>query len=56
MSEYAAKLNMSSCKNIYDIIEWCHETLPNPWKQFPWKHPELNRGIDLLKSDEALNC
>ena len=56
MSEYAAKLNMSSCKNIYDIIEWCHETLPNQWKQFPWKHPELNRGIDLLKSDEALNC
>jgi len=56
MLEYAVNLNKSSCKNIYDIIEWCHESLPNQWKQYPWKHPELNRGIDLLYSDESLNC
>ena len=56
MSEYQKKLNQSSCKNIYDIIEWCHELLPEQWKYCPWKHPELAHGIGLIASEEALNC
>lgn len=56
MTEYANNLNRTSCQNIYDIIEWCHNSLPAHFKAFPWKHPELNRGIDLLASEEALNC
>lgn len=56
MSEYQEKLNQSSCKNIYDIIEWCHESLPLQWKAYPWRHPDINHGVDLLVSEEALNC
>lgn len=56
MSEYQDKLNQSSCKNIYDIIEWCHESLSSQWKAYPWKHPDINHGVDLLVSEEALNC
>ena len=56
MSEYAEEIRRSSCRTIYDIIEWCHEALPSEWKAYPWRHPELNHGVDLLASDEALNC
>ena len=56
MSKYAEDIRRSPCKNINDIIEWCHDALPSEWKAYPWKHPELNHGIDLLASDTALNC
>ena len=56
MSTYADNIRRSSCKTINHIIEWCHEALPLEWKAYPWRHPELNHGIDLLASDEALNC
>ena len=56
MSKYAEDIKSSLCKNINDIIDWCHEALPSEWKAYPWKHPELNHGIDLLASDEAMNC
>ena len=56
MSEYGEKLSFSKCRNINDIIEWCHGQLPELWKSCPWKHPELIHGIGLLASEEALNC
>lgn len=56
MSTYAEDIRRSSCKNINDIIEWCHDALSSEWKAYPWRHPELNHGIDLLASDKALNC
>ncbi len=56
MSAYTEDIRRSSSKTINNIIEWCHEALPSEWKAYPWKHPALNHGIDLLASDEALNC
>jgi len=56
MSEYGDRLNHSQCRNINDIIEWCHKLLPEQWKSCPWRHPELIHGIGLLASEEALNC
>ena len=56
MAEYANTLNLSSCKSINDIIDLCHKSLPEQYKSTPWKHPNLNHGIDLLANDEALNC
>lgn len=44
------------CRNIDNIINVCHEATPLQYKSKPWTHPELNHGIDLLSSDEALNC
>lgn len=56
MSEYGDRLSRLRCRNINDIIEWCHELLPEQWKSCPWRHPELIHGIGLLASEEALNC
>lgn len=44
------------CNNIDDIIDYCHNALPEEYKGRPWTHPELNHGINLLASDVALNC
>lgn len=56
MSEYALRLNNSSCHSIYDIIDWCHEAVTDLYKARPWRHPELQHGIALLASSDALNC
>lgn len=39
---------IKKCHNINDIIDVCHEAIPQEYKAMPWKHPELNHGIDLL--------
>lgn len=56
MSLYAELLNRSTCQSIDEIVDWCHEMVPQQYKARPWNHPELNHGIDLLASDDALNC
>lgn len=47
---------IGKCHNIMNIIDVCHEAIPQKYKATPWNHPELNHGIDLLSSEEALNC
>ena len=42
--------------SIDDIIDYCHNALPEEYKGKPWTHPELKHGINLLASDVALNC
>ena len=48
--------NINHCNSIEDIINWCHDALPAQYKTKPWTHEQLNHGVDLLASDEALNC
>ena len=47
---------IKKCCSIYDIINVCHDAIPQQYKAKPWFYPELNHGVDLLSSDEALNC
>lgn len=56
LSKYETVIRQKRVLMINDIIELCHESLSVQWKQCPWKHPELQHGIPLLASDEALNC
>lgn len=51
---YAEDINQ--CNSIDDIIDYCHNALPEEYKGKPWTHPELMHGINLLASDVALNC
>lgn len=48
--------NITRCNSIDDIIDRCHEALPDYYKARPWTHEQLNHGVDLLASNEALNC
>lgn len=45
-----------NCHSIDDIIDACHNAISEKYKATPWKHPELNHGVDLLCSEESLNC
>lgn len=38
------------------IIQNCLTHVPNVHKHSPWCHPELNHGLDLLCSEEVLDC
>lgn len=38
------------------IIENCRCNIPERHRQYPYYHPELNHGLDLLKSEEVLDC
>lgn len=48
--------DIKQCNSIDDIIDYCHNALPEEYKGRPWTHPELNHCINLLASDVALNC
>ena len=54
MSNYSSYI--SSCANIDDIVEICHQHLPGDYKYRPWTYPDLKHGTDLLMSDTALDC
>lgn len=56
MAEYSNIIRESSCSNIDDIVDLCHQLVPTAYKTRPWTHPELVHGINVLASDEALNC
>ena len=52
------KERISSIPNLTmdAIIENCRQNIPSQYQTRPYSHPELNHGVDLLKSDEGLDC
>ena len=56
MVEYCDIIRASSCTNIDGIIDLCYQLAPSSYKARPWTHPELIHGINVLASDDALNC
>ena len=56
MPDLFNNITLSQCESMDDIINWCHQLVPPAYKAKPWTHPELNHGVDLLASDDALNC
>lgn len=38
------------------IIDNCRNNIPEQYRYRPYSHQELNHGLDLLKSDEGLDC
>ena len=47
----------SICNLTMDaIIDNCKAHIPTQFRHLPYGHPELNHGLDLLKSEEGLDC
>lgn len=47
----------SICNLTMDaIIDNCKAHIPTQFRHRPYGHPELNHGLDLLKSDAGLDC
>lgn len=49
---------ISKFKNltIENVIKVCKECVPKEYSGHPNRHPEINHGISLLESEEALDC
>ena len=42
--------------SVEDAIEVSKRNVPNIYRFRPWTHPELNHGVNLLESEDALCC
>lgn len=56
MTEYSEILKTSTCTNIDGVVELCYGLVPQLLKAHPWDHPELIHGLNVLASEEALDC
>lgn len=53
---YRERISQIANLTMDEIIANCRAHLPANYKQHPYRHPELNHGLDLLRSDAALDC
>lgn len=52
------KERISSIGNLTmdSVIDNCKQYIPPQFRYCPYRHPELNHGLDLLNSEESLDC
>ncbi|WP_294598560.1 UvrD-helicase domain-containing protein [uncultured Rikenella sp.] len=53
---YKERISGISNLTMEAIIENCRSNISEQYRYRPYSHPELNHGLDLLKSDEGLDC
>lgn len=53
---YTERISSISNLTMDAIIENCRRHIPERYRMRPYCHPELNHGLDLLSSDEGLDC
>ncbi|MBD5238840.1 MAG: UvrD-helicase domain-containing protein [Bacteroidales bacterium] len=56
MMNYKERINSISNLTMNAIIDNCKAHIPTQFRHRPYWHPELNHGLDLLRSDEGLDC
>lgn len=56
IKNYADILHQSSCNDIYEIVDLCKNLVPIEYRSTAWKYPELNHGLNLLTTENALNA
>ena len=53
---YTERISSISNLTMDAIIENCKRHIPEQHRRHPYYHPELNHGLDLLSSQEAMDC
>ena len=53
---YSERISEVDNLTMDKIIEVCLNNIPQAYRIQPYRHPELNHGIDLLHSEEAMDC
>lgn len=54
--EYNKRISCIPNLTMDAIIENCRGNIPEQFRLRPYSHPELNHGLDLLNSEEGLDC
>lgn len=53
---YIDDLATLSNVTVEDVIRLSSKYVPREYRMAPWKYPELNHGVNLLSSEDALCC
>lgn len=53
---YQDEIKKYSPLTIEDIVRTCQNLVPSDYDNAPWKHPEVNHGVAILRTDDGLNC
>lgn len=53
---YRDEIKKYSPLTIEDIIKTCQNLVPSDYNKAPWLHPEVNHGVNILQTDDGLNC
>jgi hypothetical protein len=56
MESYRNRIRTIKNFSIRSLIDNCRQHVPSQYRWRPYRHPELNHGLDLLHSDDALDC
>lgn len=56
MINYKERISSIGNLTMDSIIDNCKAYIPTQYRLRPYLHPELKHGLDLLKSDEGLDC
>ena len=56
MSPYEQWLGTSQQTGVTDIVAECKQLVPEAYRHRPYRHPELNNGLSLLQSEDAMNA
>ena len=54
--EYTERLKSFDYKGPMSLVRHCKDNVSIAHIRCPWAHPELNHGLSLLNSQEALDC
>lgn len=53
---YSDIISQYSPLTIDAVIKTVKSLLPSRYKNSPWSHPEVKRGVGILRTDDGLNC
>lgn len=56
MGVYQDEIKKSHHLRMEDVIQICKRLLPEEWKRYPYCHPELLNGLNLLHSEDGMNA
>lgn len=53
---YKDEIINNSSLSIDEVIKVCQSLVPPSYAHAPWRHPEVNHGVSVLRTDDGLNC
>lgn len=56
MGVYKDEIKKTHHLRVEQIIQICKKLLPEEWKRFPYRHPELLNGLNILHSEDGMNA
>ncbi len=53
---YRDEIKKYSSLSLEDVIKVCQSLVPSRYANAPWRHPEVDHGVSVLRTEDGLNC